>query len=82
MIHLVLLVEPTHPATFSLIPYHSLPEQVYQYVLGIDFGWVDSSAFVVGAYAKNDDAFYIVECYKKGEMLPDELYDLCKEYWQ
>lgn len=45
------------------------PEQRYNYVLGIDLGFNDASAFVVNAYAEHDSCMYVVESYKKSKMI-------------
>lgn len=50
-----------------------LPKCSFQYVLGMDIGWNDPCAFVVGAYTKKDDNLYIVEDYKKSEMYIDDI---------
>lgn len=47
-----------------------LPEQdtAYRYVLGLDFGVRDATAFAVWAYHPHDPNGYLVECYKKARM--------------
>lgn len=45
-----------------------LPEELI-YVLGIDLGFDDPSAFVVCGFSKHDSTLYIVETYKKKGMI-------------
>lgn len=40
----------------------------YIYLMGIDFGYTDASAFVVGAYSQYDNRLYIVHASKKEGM--------------
>lgn len=46
-----------------------VPNQDYVYVLGIDMGWNDDTAFTVGAYSEFDRNLYILESTKKDKML-------------
>jgi len=41
-----------------------------RYVLGIDYGFVDSTAFAVWGWRDWDPTAYLVECYKRDEMDP------------
>lgn len=45
----------------------------YQYVIGLDIGWEDASAFVVTGYSKHRKDFIIFESFKKSHMLPDAI---------
>lgn len=45
-----------------------LPKGTYSYVLGVDLGFSDASAFVVAAYSLTDQNLYVVDAYKKSEM--------------
>lgn len=40
----------------------------YKYVLGVDLGYEDASAFTVVCYNEHDRTMYIVESYKKSQM--------------
>lgn len=40
----------------------------WNYVLGVDFGSKDETAFVVGCYSKDSPKFYVVHAYKKSHM--------------
>jgi hypothetical protein len=42
------------------------------YVLGIDFGFVDSTAFAVLGWNDNDPCVYVLESYKHARMTPSE----------
>lgn len=46
-----------------------LPEGKYYYVLGIDLGFNDPTAFVVAAYNEEDNICYMVESYKASNMI-------------
>lgn len=48
---------------------YSLKPAKYNYVLGIDLGWDDATAFVVLAYTEYDRATYVVHTYKRAGML-------------
>lgn len=53
------------------IQYAPLPEGL-DYILSVDLGFIDATAFVVAAYSKYDPHFYVVEAYKlKGLDIPD-----------
>jgi hypothetical protein len=43
----------------------------WNYVLGVDTGWEDDNAFVLGAYYEHDPVFYVLECFKKNHMYFD-----------
>jgi len=49
--------------------YDTLPDNDYIYILGIDLGWEDDSAFTVGAYSTTDKHLYILHSYKRPKML-------------
>lgn len=55
-----------HPHDYNFID--SLPKQEYQYVMGIDLGWNDASAFVIGAYSNKDKHLYLIEAYKESHL--------------
>ena len=62
-----------------------LPDEKWNYVLGIDLGYSpDPSAFVVCAYTKHDPNLYIVETYKKIEMdltdVANKIHELDRKY--
>ncbi len=43
----------------------------WNYVLGVDTGWEDDNAFVLGAYYEHDPVFYVLEVFKKNHMYFD-----------
>lgn len=47
----------------------AMPDTDYSYVLGIDLGYEDDTAFVVCAYSEHDENLYIVETWKKPKMI-------------
>jgi hypothetical protein len=49
------------------------PGSNYIYILGIDFGYTDASAFVVGAYSQYDNRLYIVHASKKEGMIVSDI---------
>lgn len=57
-----------------------IPDNKYHYLLGVDTGYVDESAFVVVAYAENDPNLYVVETYKKAKMIAFDLATKIKHY--
>lgn len=51
--------------------YETLPNYVrgdWQYMLGVDLGYEDPSAFVVVAFHEHDKVLYVVDAYKKSKM--------------
>lgn len=50
-----------------------MPGQDYIFSLGIDLGFKDATAFVVGAYGKSDNKFYIPEVFKSVRMEIDDI---------
>lgn len=52
------------------------------YILSIDLGYYDATAFVVSAYNKKfDNTLYILESQKKSELLPSAVTAMIKEYY-
>lgn len=47
--------------------------ETWNYVLGVDLGFEDSTAFVVGAWSPTDPVFRFVWSYKAQHMLPDDI---------
>lgn len=43
----------------------------WSYVLGVDTGWEDASAFVLTAYHENDPKLYVVKCFQASKMTFD-----------
>ena len=55
-----------------------MPEADYSYVLGIDLGYEDATAFVVCAYSEYDENLYVVETFKKSKMIIKDVADKIK----
>lgn len=45
----------------------------WTYVLGVDTGWEDDNAFVLGGFHENDQTFYIVKTFNKPHMTFDQV---------
>jgi len=61
---------------YKEIPHH---EHDFDFILGIDLGYEDATAFVIGAYCPELPDFYIVECYKETKMIPAQIAEKIKE---
>lgn len=57
-----------------------LPPARYFYVLGVDLGYNDASAFVVAAYSEHDNNLYIVETLKRKKMIISHVVDAIKDF--
>lgn len=64
--------------TIDMLPILPNGEE-YTYLLGIDLGWTDPSAFVVAAYSKHDNKLYYVYFFKKSKMLLSQVEKKIKE---
>lgn len=66
------LVFPFDPKKNSYI---HLPQgdEKWMYAIGIDVGYEDETAFVVGAYRRNHPEIYIVEVIKESHLIPSAL---------
>jgi hypothetical protein len=47
---------------------HDFTSPLWRYVIGLDFGYEDDTAIVVGAFHPHDDVAYIVDSWKKPRM--------------
>lgn len=54
--------------------------KAWQYVLGIDLGWEDASAFVVLGYHEHDPNVYIIKAAKHKRLTLSEVADKIREY--
>lgn len=52
-----------------------LPHDGWTYVLGVDTGWEDASAFVLTAYHVNDPFLYVLETFHESKMTFDRVTD-------
>jgi hypothetical protein len=57
-----------------------LSHDSWTYVLGIDLGWEDETAFVLTAFHANDPHLYVVDCYAKKFMTLPMVEAKIKEY--
>ena len=62
--------------------YETLPSDEYdfEYILGIDLGYDDPSAFVVGAFCRHLPDFYVIETHKESRMIPKEIAERISYY--
>ena len=61
--------------------YETIPNHKdWKYVLGIDLGWEDPSAFVVCAYSPSDKRMFIVDEYKEPHMIVSQVVRKIKEF--
>ena len=63
---------------------NQLPEDIddYEYVLGVDLGYRDPTAFTVVAYSEESGLVYAVESCKTGEMMPSDVIVEVEKYCQ
>jgi len=58
-----------------------LPQGEYRYVLGVDLGYSpDPSAFVLMAYRPHDPTLYVVDAYKRTEMIASDVAERIRYY--
>ena len=57
----------------------ALPDESWRYVLGIDLGYNDPTAFVVCAYSEHDPKLYVLETFRKSEMIVKDVATKIKE---
>jgi hypothetical protein len=55
---------------------HDFSSKLWRYMLGMDFGFEDDTALVVGAFHPHDDRCFIVDSFKRPKMLVQEVADL------
>ncbi len=64
--------------------YESLPDINFNYVIGLDYGWNDATAFAVLAYSDKWPIAYVVDAFGKSEITPSQiatiLQGLCDRY--
>jgi hypothetical protein len=58
----------------------TLPAGHYTYLLGVDMGWEDPTAMVLGAYSEHDTSFYILHVWKKKHALLSEVAEVMRDY--
>jgi hypothetical protein len=52
----------------NAIDSHLFDGKLWRYIIGVDFGWEDPTAIVVGAYHPHDERCYIIESFKQKHM--------------
>lgn len=52
----------------------------WTYILGVDLGWEDATAFVLTAYHEHDPHLYIVDAYSKSKMSFDQVVEKVNKY--
>ncbi len=62
----------------KLVPH--LRTDGWTYVLGVDTGWEDASAFVLTAYHVNDPKLYVLKCFQKSKMTFDDVVGKIEEF--
>ena len=61
--------------------YDQVPENCFwEYIMGVDLGYHDASAFIVAAFSDDHEELFIVEQFKKSNMLTSDVEDLIREY--
>lgn len=65
--------------SFNQIP-SALNPGGWTYVLGVDTGWEDDNAFVLGAFHENDPIFYIIKTYNKKHLTFDQVIAVIQEF--
>lgn len=56
------------------------PNSAWTFVLGVDTGWEDDSAFVLTAYSQNDPTLFVVSSFHKKKMSFDDVVKKIQEY--
>lgn len=59
------------------IPLH---EHEFEFVLGVDLGYEDSTGFVIGAFTRDLPDFYVVETHKEKHLIPSQIAERIREY--
>ena len=59
-----------------------LPHDGWTYVLGVDTGWEDDSAFVLTAYHLNDPYLYVIKSHSAPKMTFDDVAQKIQEFMQ
>lgn len=53
--------------------YETLPNYDWNYIIGVDYGWNDATAFCVLAYSEHYPDAFVVDCYGYSEMIPSRV---------
>ena len=65
--------------TFDVLP---TGDYDFNYILGLDLGFEDATAFVVCAYAEDRPELYVVEAHKESHMIPSQIAMKTREYME
>ena len=63
--------------SFDVLP---TSEYDFNYILGLDLGFEDATAFVVCAYSEDRPELYVVEAFKQSHMIPSQIALKIREY--
>ena len=53
--------------------FNHLPDEQWNYVLGIDLGYIDATSFSIGAYSDNDPHLYVIDTPVYHKLIPSEI---------
>lgn len=56
------------------------PQLTWNYILGVDLGYDDATAIVVVAYSESSPNLYVVDEFKKSQMIPSTVADKVREF--
>ena len=65
--------------------YQQLPklsQEGWTFVLGVDTGWEDDNAFVLGGFHEHDPNFYVLKTFNKPKMTFDQVVEKIQEFQQ
>lgn len=61
--------------------FETLPTDCFwEYILGIDLGYNDPTAFVVGAFSEDTKALYFFDSYRQSNMILSDVEDMIRKY--
>ena len=61
--------------------FDQLPENCFwEYVMGVDLGYHDDTAFVIGAFSEDTEELYIVDEFKQKNMLTSDVEEVIRHY--
>lgn len=61
----------------DVLPHNKEP---WSYTLGIDIGYNDATAWVIGAWREHESTFYVTETYKQSKLTVDEIMNKTKQF--
>lgn len=62
--------------------YHTLPSDIeeWHYIMAVDYGIVDASAILVGAWSPKHPVLYVVDVFKQENMNPEQMAHIVNDY--